>query len=177
MFYSPFPHGSQREATVRLLPHSVNTVTTRQAWADLIMLNRGFLPTSDQHWIAALPPHPKPPDLPSALDGKSHHHHHHHHQRCLSGVKCEMMAERWAACLKEREVERGGRCRGGGVKIHYIYTHTQTACLAIQPELQVISSLPPPPPLLRTPPVLSAEEKTKPNKRDCVGLQLDEPPD
>lgn len=56
MFYSPFPHGSQREATVRLLPHSVNTVTTRQAWADLIMLNRGFLPTSDQHWIAALPP-------------------------------------------------------------------------------------------------------------------------
>lgn len=124
MFYSPFPHGSQREATVRLLPHSANTVTTRQAWADLIMLNRGFLPTSDQHWIAALPPHPKPPDLPSALDGKSHHHHHHHHQRCLSGVKCEMMAERWAPCLKEREVERGGRCRGGGGWKSIIYTHT-----------------------------------------------------
>lgn len=50
MFYSPFPHGSQREATVRLLPHSVNTVTT------LMTLNRGFLPTSDQHWIAALTP-------------------------------------------------------------------------------------------------------------------------
>lgn len=78
------------------------------------------------------PPHPKPPDLPSALDGKSHHHHH-HHQRCLSEVKCEMMAERWAACLKEREVERGGRCRGGGVKIHYIYTHRLPACLAGYP--------------------------------------------
>lgn len=75
---------------------------------------------------------------------------------------------------KRREVPRWG-----GENPLYIHTHTHRlpACLAIQPELQVISSLPPPPPLLRTPPVLSAEEKTKPNKRDCVGLQLDEPPD
>lgn len=45
-----------------------------------------------------------------------------------------MMAERWAACLKEKEVERGGRCRGGGgVKIHYIYTHRLPGWLAGYP--------------------------------------------
>lgn len=121
VFYSPFPHGSQREATVK------------QTWADLVMLNRGFLPTSDQHWIVALPPHPKPPDLPSALDGKRPSNHHHHHQRCLSGVKCEMVAERWAACLKEKEVERGGRCRGGVGGENPLYIHTQTAWLAGYP--------------------------------------------
>lgn len=180
MFYSPFRHGSQREATVRLLPHSVNTVTT------LMTLNRGFLPTSDQHWIAALTP-PQAPGfavsswwwtpIPSSslytLPFRS--------QVWDDGREVSSMPE-GKGSRKRREVP------GGGGE-NPLYIHTQTAWLAgwlaIHLELQVISSLPPPPPLLRTPPVLSAEEKTKPNKkpiskpnkRDCVGLQLDEPPD
>lgn len=128
VFYSPFPHGSQREATVRLLPHSVNTVTTRQTWADLVMLNRGFSPTSDQHWIAALPP-----PIPSLricrqlLMVNAH--------PIIINAAFQESSVRWwqrgeqHAWRKRKSKEEGGAGVGGwGVKIHYIYTHTD--CLA-----------------------------------------------
>lgn len=95
---------------------------------------------------------------------------------CLWGIKCALMADRWAACLKEKEGEgeRYGEVQGGGEWKSIIYT----ACLAIHPELQVISSLPTPPPLPPgTPPVLSAENDYRVENVDDVGLQLDKTPD
>lgn len=130
MFYSPFPHGSQWEATVRLLPHSVNTVTTRQAWADLIMLNRGFLPTSDQHWIAALPPPTPSPRICRQLLMVNP-------IIIIINAAFQESSVRWwqrgeqHAWRKGKSKEEGGAGVGGWKSI--IYTHRLPACLAGYP--------------------------------------------
>lgn len=52
---------------------------------------------------------------------------------CLWGVKCVLMAKRWAACLKVRNAKEEARGREvlGEVKIHYIYTDCRPGWLSI----------------------------------------------
>lgn len=87
---------------------------------------------------------------------------------CLRGVKCALMAERWAACLKGQEGEGGQEGKGGtGVGVggwkSILYTDCLPGWLSIRNcksfPLYLTLLPPPPPPPLSTSPVLTAESK------------------